>query len=240
MNLVRMEIDVPALFRFAKGHKLLQSRNDDDGYLLHAWLAAAFGPLAPKPFWFDERHATLWGYTQAGADQMLDHLQSFADPRTYAAMKPDTLHSKPLPQCWRPGLRVLLQTRLCPVTRHGGEEKDAFLWALDAWDAAQALHREAEKPTRESVYCQWFVRQVDPQAAQLEAVRLVGLRARVAMVRPDRSADSSRLRVIERPEASVEAVATVQNGDAFAQMLERGIGRHRAFGFGMVRVLPAP
>jgi CRISPR system Cascade subunit CasE len=47
------------------------------------------------------------------------------------------------------------------------------------------------------------------------------------------------LRHQEGPDASFEGVLTVAEPGAFALLLARGIGRHRAFGFGMVLLRPA-
>jgi CRISPR system Cascade subunit CasE len=44
---------------------------------------------------------------------------------------------------------------------------------------------------------------------------------------------------IERPNAVLEGTLTVGDPDAFARLLARGIGRHRAFGFGMLLLKPA-
>jgi CRISPR system Cascade subunit CasE len=44
--------------------------------------------------------------------------------------------------------------------------------------------------------------------------------------------------VVERPQALFGAEAVVVDGERFADLLARGIGRHRAFGFGMVLVAP--
>lgn len=240
MNLVRMALDAPALLRFGKNQALLPALGDDLGYLLHAWLAASFGRLAPKPFWFDERQTVLWGYAQADAVQLLEYLHDFSDPGAYAVLRADTLQSKPMPERWQKGKRVLLHVRLCPVSRRDGTEKDVFLRALDAWDACGGERCDPKKPTRAATYRAWFVKQVSPQAVTLEQVSVVGMRARLAMLRPARDKTAKARRRIERPEVHIEAIARIADGTAFAQMLARGIGRHRAFGFGMIRVLPAP
>lgn len=240
MNLVRMALNRPELLRFGKSQGLLAARDDDLGYLVHAWLAATFGALAPKPFWFDEQCALIWGYARAEAKELKEHWQNFADPGAYAVLRPESLQSRPMPQNWRDGLRILLQARLCPVSRRGGDEKDVFLRALDRWDAEGSAPDDPRKPRRVEVYRNWFIRQVGDEALELEQVTVVGMRARVRLLRPARSSAGTRRRHIERPEAQIEAVARVADGQAFEKLLERGIGRHRAFGFGMLRVLPAP
>jgi CRISPR system Cascade subunit CasE len=45
--------------------------------------------------------------------------------------------------------------------------------------------------------------------------------------------------VIERPVARITGTLQVETADAFAHLIARGIGRHRAFGFGMLLLRPA-
>jgi CRISPR system Cascade subunit CasE len=42
----------------------------------------------------------------------------------------------------------------------------------------------------------------------------------------------------EGPDAVLEGVLEVVDGEAFAALLRRGVGRHRAFGFGMLLLRP--
>jgi CRISPR system Cascade subunit CasE len=43
---------------------------------------------------------------------------------------------------------------------------------------------------------------------------------------------------VERPDALLEGVLEVTDGAAFDRLLSDGIGRHRSFGFGMLRLAP--
>jgi CRISPR system Cascade subunit CasE len=103
---------------------------------------------------------------------------------------------------------------------------------MDAW-----LHRRLSPDDengvdgRESVYGDWLQRRLG-EAAAIEQVRLDSFR-RTRLVRTDR-ATPRHARVLERPDALLQGVLTVADGDAFAQLLARGVGRHRAYGFGML------
>ena len=59
----------------------------------------------------------------------------------------------------------------------------------------------------------------------------------VRMLRRDRSG-GNRLRGVERPQALFGGTAVIRDGERFAALLARGIGRHRAFGSGMVLLSP--
>lgn len=227
LHLVRIPIDAPRLLRFATDHGIRQE-DETLGYALHAWFAALFGELAPKPFRYFERRSEVLGYAQADAKALISRAQTCASPLAWQALDPDRMASKPMPLRWRPGQRLRLEVLTCPVSRKDGEEKDVYLRALDRLGEAA--------PSRQAIYHQWFAAQWG-QIARLEAVEILGLTARRRMLRRDRR-HGNRLRFVERPQALFSAEAVILDGEAFAARLARGIGRHRAFGFGMILLAP--
>ncbi len=237
LHLIRMNIRRKELLRYAKTQNLLASRDDDFGYVLHVWLKTMFGNGAPQPFYFDPAKAVLYGYSQEEARNLADHAQTFADPLAYCVLEGDTLAGKPMPMTWLVGKRLELHVRACPVTRKDDTEKDVYLRVLDRWE--QEGSDPSLKPDRPEVYRQWFAKQIDPAIFGIEYLAVEGLRARGSLMRRSRAERVSRLRVVERPEAHFRTVGSIRNGDGLTKMLTRGIGRHRAFGFGMIRVLPA-
>ena len=72
-------------------------------------------------------------------------------------------------------------------------------------------------------------------AARLLDCRLEAF-ARTQVARRD---GTRRLRWIEGPDAVISGTLEVAGPEAFGQRLARGIGRHRAFGFGMLLLRPA-
>jgi CRISPR system Cascade subunit CasE len=237
LHLVRMNLHRENLIRFARKHDLLASRDDDFGYVLHAWLKAMFAEASPKPFYFDTRHVLCYGYSETDAETLAENAQAFADPLAHQVLVADSLVGKPMPQQWRIGKRIELHVRACPITRKGSTEKDAFLRALDRW--MEKGENPDEKPVRAQIYRQWFEEQIDPDILLVEHLAVEGMRARGAWLRRSRASRPSGLRVIERPEAHFRAVVTIRNAEGFANLLKRGIGRHRSFGFGMIRLMPA-
>lgn len=227
LHLVRIPVVAPRLLRFAAEHGITQEE-DGLGYTLHAWFAALFGEAAPKPFRYFERRHEVLGYSAHSAAELLERAQAFASPQAWAALDPAGVFSKPMPSAWRAGQRLHLEVLACPVSRKGDEEKDLYLRTLDRLGA--------DAPPRGEVYRQWFASQWNG-AVQLEEVELLGMAARTRLLRRARNGHS-RLLVVERPQALFGANAVVQDGEQFAERLCRGIGRHRAFGFGMVLVAP--
>jgi CRISPR system Cascade subunit CasE len=223
LQLLRIPIHAPRLLRFAHEHGLAQE-DETLGYTLHAWFAALFGEQAPKPFRCLERRGEVLGYARLPAGELLAQAQAFASPQAWAALDAEGVASKPMPDEWRSGQRLRLEVLACPVSRKDDEEKDVYLRALDRMGE--------HAPPRAEVYRQWFTAQWG-EAIRLQQVELLGMSARSPLLRRSRKG-GSHLRHVERPQALFGADAVVHDGRAFAEKLARGIGRHRAFGFGMV------
>lgn len=105
-------------------------------------------------------------------------------------------------------------------------------------------------PSREAVYQDWLATRLGAAAA-LEDARLVLMRdARLwrkgqpgdgptqRMHGHPRARQGARV-VIGRREAVFEGTLQVGDAEGFRALLARGVGRHRAFGFGMVLLRPA-
>ena len=99
---------------------------------------------------------------------------------------------------------------------------DAFLL-----DSEQRPPGEMQR-SREEVYRDWLERQLQTHgAARLEEARLRSFR-RTRVLRKLHGPYS------EGPDAVMQGVLTITDGDAFASLLARGVGRHRAYGYGMM------
>lgn len=237
--MVEVRLDPPSLMRFLQGQGLDVDDGDEDlGYGVHAWLAAAFGPLAPKPwrlFMDRRRPPRILGYAHAGADQLRDRLREFAEPGAVAVCPdPDTMIASKVMPGWRQGRRLAFEVLCCPVARkaHSGVEKDLFLVRADA--------APDESLTREAVYCEWARERLEREgAATVAEISLAAFR----LVRQTRQmhnrAGGRKRRHLIRPQALLRGELAVGDPDAFANLLAKGIGRHRSFGYGMV-LLRAP
>ena len=122
-----------------------------------------------------------------------------------------------------------------------GMECDVFQWEA-------LLHPKGEMPlTREQVYAQWLADHLKTRSRQdqgkdlplkgganldTESVTLVSFQRTRAHRKLHR-------RHIEGPDAVMRGILTVTDPDAFAETLAHGIGRHRAYGYGMLLLRPA-
>jgi len=219
----------------------LSKRGADDGYGWHALLKAAFGDLAPQPFRLIERPRKplgLLGYTRADAAALRDHAAAFADPAVAAALGVEGLAVKRMPDAFRPGQRFGFDVRVRPTIRQhvGGDrnesrERDVFLATIE-----KAGPRESRADLdRAAVYSEWLRGRLEAHGATLiEARPLAMRRTRVSRRNVARELRSG----IEGPDATFGGTLEVGNPDDFHRLLARGVGRHRAFGFGMLLLRP--
>ena len=234
LHLLHLLPDPQVLSAWATRHRLL-SPDGDEGYALHALLTATFGALAPKPFRYLDHRRGLLAYTDTPADQ-LQELAALAAPDIAQALGLNHFAARPFPTAWREGFLLGFEVRARPVLRTTqGRERDAYLQAIEAHDAGDSL------PSRATVYLSWLGQQLTKdQAAELIEAHLVSFKlSRVTRRGTQNEGDQRRLKTPTGPDAVFKGILRVTNGDAFASLVTRGIGRHRAFGFGMLLLTPA-
>ena len=211
----------------------------DDGYLVHCALNEAMGESAPSIFSVEsarERQTRVLAYSQVPADSLAEISRGFASPLAYNIVDWERTRSKPLPEVFPRGLRFDFQVRVCPIVRLGsakaghkkGAEVDVFL--SRCWDAGEEVPVD-----RSDVYREWLrgrfgnEQGVELTALQMESFQLVKLVRRT-------HGTERKAKTLRRPAVTIAGAIEVVDGGRLLHTLERGIGRHRGFGFGMVKV----
>ena len=236
LNLMHLRPDLRRLLPWAQCHRLLPERGQGDlGYAFHAALKAAWAELAPQPFSYRTGQGLLAYSTVPAAE--LHAAAALAAPELALMLGLDEcdgspgLLIRPFPQVWQTGQMLGFEVRVRPIVRKEGRELDAFL--------STAIRQPDVQLTREAVYRNWLVQQLGDAAVLLESslaeFRLTSVIRRAASdkvgTRPKQP--------VTGPDAVFTGVLQVQSGVAFAQLLARGLGRHRAFGYGMLLLKPA-
>ena len=234
---------------------------DDPGYLWHRALRAAFGTLAPQPFRSldpaasldpDAQPVRLLGYGPADENRLREAL-TLAAPDLDRVFPPDGIRSKKLPLPFAAGRRLAFETRVCPIVRtrssDGTRQRE-----LDAFVHHALGMADEPRPEREPVYRAWLADRLTAAGCRLVATRMASFRlgplvrrrhASPAARTPTEDGPARRLLATgrrgaaRRPEVVFDGVLEVTDPDRFASALARGIGRHRAFGFGMLLLRPA-
>lgn len=211
----------------------LTAGGDDLGYALHTLLAAAFGDAAPKPFRYFGDVRGLLAYTTYDPDALQLAVQTAA-PDVHAALGLDRFAARSFPHQWPAGRRVGFELRIRPVLRTSqGKERDVFLAAID-----KRTEPDGEL-SREVVYAEWLRNELARgDAAAVERLQLDGFRLSASLRKGAATAGKRPARRVAGPDAVFSGELNVRDPAGFTALLTRGIGRHRAFGFGMLLLRP--
>ena len=255
LYLYSFQPDIGRLTRLAQREKVLPP-GDDLGYAIHAIFAATFGHHAPKPFAFlapgpggGGPNGRLFAYASQPREILFAHAEMFADPAFSSTL--DLRHA-PEPKCmpddFPVGTRLGFRVRLRPVIRTGGRrldathpdtpaqkarERDVFLARVDATTAA------GNSPApRAACYVDWLGVQLAGMGARLEQGRVDAFRFTRLLTRGRGAAAGRSRRYVDGPDAVAMGTLKVTDTKEFAAGLARGVGRLRAFGFGMLLLSP--
>jgi CRISPR system Cascade subunit CasE len=241
LNLIHMQPDPQQLAAWAARHRLLES-SGDLGYALHGLMRAVFGERVPRAYRYLDAEQGLLAYTDLSVDEL--HRAVALAPGDAAAalgLGATQVHSglsiRPFPSNWPAGHMLGFECRVRPVIREGktGRERDAFLAAAE--ESGTTLLE------RNQVYGKWLAEQFARQrGAELLDVRLDSFRLLDVMRKTQKKVGGDEVRKTQRvtgPEAILTGHLRVADTESFAALLARGVGRHRAFGFGLLLLRPA-
>lgn len=239
-QLLRLQPDPAALAPWATRHGLL-SPDGDFGYALHALLCSAFGDLAPKPFHYLGGRQSLLAYTSADLESLRLNA-ALATPDVARALGLDALDARPFPNAWKTGQRLGFELRVRPVVRSKeGGERDAFLHAINPAVDSEKEAKNGSLAERTAVYTDWLVKQLAVDgAAEIVDTRMESFKL-TRVLRKTGSGENGKRKTasISGPDVVFKGQLLVGNPEAFNRLLARGVGRHRAFGFGMLLLRPA-
>jgi CRISPR system Cascade subunit CasE len=259
--LINIPIDLPALSRWAvlrdygwikKKMPSGESRTVgfDEGCAVHHLLTETFGRDMLQPFRMiaspGAKIANIYGYSRVDKLALLEEAMACMLPEMLEIFDPARITEKEMPGTWREGRKLGFEIRLRPVSRLAsplpadgakktgirnfskGAEVDAYL--------AKVARLSPEGPStdaplnREQVYAEWL------------ATRLAGaaeLRPGVQMTQYSRQRAVRDGYAPEAPDITLQGNLIIQNAELFQKALSRGLGRHRAYGYGMLFLRPA-
>lgn len=215
-------------------------RLQDADHAMHCLLTESFGELAPRPFRLimprGQARGVLYGYARHEASALHDAAGTYADPAQLLILLPDRTASKPMPLEWRSGKRLGFETRIRPIVRRSrnadcrpGKECDAFALEASRYPPGKMPHG------REVVYADWLSNQLHRRGgAELDRDR-----TKLVSFQRTRAVRKRHARHSEGPDAVMRGVLIITDPDAFSSLLAHGVGRHRAYGYGMLLLRPA-
>jgi CRISPR system Cascade subunit CasE len=235
LHLISLPLDLRSFRRWSAQRNL----SGDEGAALHHLLCESFGKSALQPFRLmvapGAASATLYAYTDADRASLVQTAQETGMPDALAVCDPTLLAVKAMPPTWTKARRLAFDLRVRPVKRlmkpagvfPKGAEVDAFL--------LEALRRHPDGPSsedkidRETVYRNWLAERFG-DAAMVTQSRIVRL---------ERSTVSRNGKRCEGPDVTFHGEIVIRDSEAFVERLARGVGRHAAYGYGMLLLRPS-
>ena len=251
IHLIYFPLDMRELNQWAGRRGLMRRHAYDEGYVLHVLTAGMFGNSALRPFrlFSSERRpqATFYAYSALDAGELCRIAEAVATPDCLDVIRLDNIRSKAMPARFAKGQALDFDVRVRPVRRlksgvrderHNvrlakGAEIDAFRLQVIRHSRHDSMDSGTDSTsvewTREGVYRDWLAQRFGASAT-LRSCRLAAFRRHRAI----RGAGQS----IEGPDATLQGSLSVADLARFAHMLTRGIGRHKAYGYGMLLLRP--
>jgi CRISPR system Cascade subunit CasE len=260
LHLIRLPISLSALARWAASRNYgWTTRRDkkgserdagfDEGCAIHHLLVETFGKGALHPFRMlvasPGKQGHVYAYSRADAATLLEIAQACALPEVAGVCDLAQLAAKSMPETWRAGRRLGFETRVRPVSRlmkplpHSGgnafakgAELDVFLIeAMRRFPEATSAEENMLKAgrSREAVYTDWLAQKLEGIATLAPGVRL----ARFVRNRAARTGHAP-----EGPDATLQGDLIVDDPLRFQDSLANGLGRHKAYGYGMLLLRP--
>ena len=223
------------------------------GAIWHHLLSQAFGPDAFHCY--DPAHdaasrnaanprTTVLLYSSHDANELAAQAQAFATPEHLSCLDIPDIRSKPMPQSFAQDQALGFSTRTIPISR-----LDHPLRSTSGTYPAGALidsftlyrHRKPdslpEGLTRNARFCHWLDYRLRGAARllleQTSAVHVSYQRFPIHNPSAPRSGTWIRF-----PVARLRGNLQIQDPEAFARVLSNGIGRYKAYGFGMLLLRP--
>ena len=248
LHMIQMWLDTRQLAQL--GRMLhLPLKKVGNNYLVHCALSELFQDQAPNLYCVEDKHRQITEYKNNGRyirtlcyseldwETLQNLSRGFASPTVYEIVDWDRVASKPMPDVFPKGMKLGFELRTCPVIRKAsdgpkwneGQEVDAFLsrvWEIDDPDI---------EVDREETYINWLRRQFENRGGA-ELVSAQMKRFSIERMSRRNHAPNRTVKTIQRPDVTLTGKLEVTDAEAFEELLRRGIGRHKSFGFGMLKI----
>ncbi len=250
LYLIRAVLEIENLARWSAERGLVQRGNIvkgfDEGRALHHLLDELFGPKTIRPFRLlvspGGHAANLYGYSKHSHKQLQEMVAIHGLPEHIKVVQPARLESKKMPSVWKREQRLGFDLRVRPVRRlkstlengdnsiRKGAELDAFLIEALRLHPKDKLGMANCARSRELVYLDWLEARFGG-GAEIDRVA-----TRLASFK--RTCISRGSSGPEGPDVVFHGALAIKDPEHFKELLSRGIGRHRAYGYGMILLRP--
>ena len=248
--LIRTPVAMDKLVRWAGERGWVRHRRHatgfDEGRALHHLIDETFGPRVLRPFRLrvapGSAIGSLYGYCQRDGEFLREAGRVYGSPEHLSVLKIDRLEVKAMPTAWAEGRRIGFDLRVRPVRRlktalkngtktfRKGAELDAFVIEALRRHPGNSAGMSTHARNRETVYLDWLAERL---SGAVELDRQATRLARFRRVRISRGTAGP-----EGPDVTFHGTFNVTSPEHFAGLLQCGVGRHRAYGYGMLLLRP--
>ena len=235
LAMVSLPLDLRSLHRWAAMREL----GLDEGRALHHLLGECFGDGVLRPFRLmvapRAARGTLYAYTTTELVELVQTAREAGLPDAVEVCDPARLAVKTMPSTWTEGRRLAFDVRTRPVRRlqeragvfPRGAEVDAHI--VDVLRKRRDGPQADSELSRDAVYLGWLGERLGAAATLVQA-RVVRMERRVVLRGGRR---------LEGPDVTIHGELVVGDSSAFVARLSSGVGRHTAYGYGMLLLRPA-
>ena len=230
LYLMRAELDLVKMARWSA-----EERFSDLDRAFHCLVYGTFGKEeAPKPFLARTEDAgttgkgTVLAYTERDQEELKELAQRNQTLAMETVLPPESIRTVATPSEWKEGTKLWFSTRVRPTSRGKWEEKERTT-ERDIY-----LERKDTGMNRAELYCHWTGEMMEKQGGACPVPDTLAMtRFQIRRVRRQRNS-----RYCQGPDVTVTGALEVRDPGKFRKLLSRGIGRHRAYGYGMVLLRP--
>lgn len=235
LSMIRMPVDVRALRIYAT----MTRTGDDDGcYALHHAMRKRWGDTAPQPF-----HAVLSGPEPHVVGYMEDPeaLKVVSHDPHLEAIFPEGTLSRPVALPEIAGGTYSFRVRTRPLIRYGKRiadmiEKETGRRPFPEMCAVQATRLRTGEDVDTTEVCRGWLEKRLEGAATLATFSLLDYVAQPVLRSTHGPAGP---RTFPGSTAVMTGTIVIDDPTAFATLIAKGIGRHAAFGYGLMLIAPA-
>ncbi len=145
-----------------------------------------------------------------------------------------------MPERWTVGRRYRFEARCRPVVRVSNAEARGLPRECDVFRVAVHGVPKEMPIDRSAVYRKWLCEEfcrrggAEPADVRMRRFRL----EKVFRRRKNAEGRTEKRATITGPDVTFVGTLAITDSDKFTALLARGLGRHRAFGFGMLLLAP--
>ena len=257
MNLIHAPLRRDHLKTWSRNGPAAGASRYDPGFALHVLLSTMFGKSILQPFrlFHSSRKpmATLYCYTRENPDELRELAKTVSGPEHLSILDPDRMLWKRMPDTFRSGQLLGFDIKARPIERIeiGRRRKSARMQPVfmerDYFPMYRRYHAHGGSNgngndngagrranggpprTREGDYRCWLDHRLG-QGADVLTCRLAAFYLTSAYRGRDRS--------VLGPDATLHGTLRINDPNEFRTKLRTGIGRHKAYGYGMLLLRP--